>query len=448
MKENNKLKIFSSTRLIALGFLGIIFLGALVLMLPISSSTHQVTNFADALFTATTSVCVTGLVTVPTYAHWSLFGKLVILCLIQIGGLGVVTVTMTFFLILRKRITMKNRILIQESYNLNSLKGVVRLIYRILGATVLIEGLGAIGYSLYFIPQFGVIKGIFYSIFHSISAFCNAGIDVIGPSSFEPFVVNPWINLVTMMLIVTGGIGFTVLWDIYENKCKFYKLEFHSKIAIITTSCLIFGGTICFFILEFNNSKTMGNLGLTGKIIASFFQSITTRTAGFASINQADLTKASALITMFLMFIGGSPAGTAGGMKTTTFATLVLTVRSMIKGRSKTEAFGRHIPEVSVRTTLAVFSLGFTILFGGMLVLCVTEDAEFGVILFESVSAIGTAGLSAGLCSNLSIVGKFVLIFMMYVGRIGPITVVVALLKRQKNTRSLIEFPSGKIIIG
>ena len=454
MKENkNKKKNISSVRLIAVGFLGIILIGALILMLPISSASGEITNFFDALFTATTSVCVTGLVTVTTATHWSLFGKIVILCLIQIGGWGVVTVMMAFFIVIGRKITMKDRILIQEAYNLDTIQGMVKFIHKILQITVLVESAGAIGYSFVFIPKYGILKGIFYSIFHAVSAFCNAGIDIIGENSLEPYVIHPWMNFVTIFLIVFGGLGFTVIWDIYENvkkykKIRFKKLQFHSKIVLITTTILIGVGTILYFILEYHNEITMGNFTIGEKILASLFQSVTTRTAGFAAINQANLTRGSAWITILLMFIGGSPASTAGGMKTTSAATLVLTIRSMIKGRESTEAFGRCIPEHAVRTALSVFALGFTILFCGTTILCITEDADLSLILFETASAMGTAGLSAGLSANLSIIGKIVVIMIMYAGRIGPITVVMAVLHRRKNTHSIIELPEGKVIIG
>ena len=454
MKENKKKnKNISSVRLIAVGFLGIILIGALILMLPMASASGTVTNFFDALFTATTSVCVTGLVTVTTATHWSLFGKIVILCLIQIGGWGVVTVTMAFFIIIGKRLTMKDRILIQEAYNLDTIQGMVKFIHKILRITILAEGLGAIGYSFVFIPKYGIIKGIFYSVFHAVSAFCNAGIDIIGENSLEPYVVHPWINIVTIFLIVFGGLGFTVIWDIYENvkkykKICFKKLQFHSKIVIVTTIILISTGTILYFILEYHNETTMGNFSIGGKILASLFQSVTTRTAGFAAINQANLTRGSAWITILLMFIGGSPASTAGGMKTTSAATLVLTIRSMIKGRESTEVFGRHIPESAVRTSLSVFALGFSILFLGTTILCMTEDADLGLILFETASAMGTAGLSAGLSANLTTIGKVVMVMIMYAGRIGPITLVMAVLHKKKDTHSIIELPEGKVIIG
>lgn len=454
MKANKKKKKnILAVRLIAIGFLGIILIGALILMLPISSATGQITNFFDALFTATTSVCVTGLVTVTTATHWSLFGKIVILCLIQIGGLGVVTVMMVFFIVIGRRITMKERILIQEAYNLDTIQGMVKFIHKILRITVIVEGCGAIGYLFVFIPRYGLIKGIFYSIFHSISAFCNAGIDIIGENSLESYVTHPFMNFVTICLIVFGGLGFTVIWDIYEvvkkyRKFRFEKLQFHSKIVLTTTVVLISVGAVLYFILEYHNEKTIGNFNMGDKIIASLFQSVTTRTAGFAAMNQANLTRGSAWITIVLMFIGGSPASTAGGMKTTSAAVLVLTIRSMIKGRESTEAFGRCISENSVRTALSVFALGFTILFCGTTILCITEDADLSLILFETASAMGTSGLSAGLSANLSTIGKVVVIMIMYAGRIGPITIVMAVLHRRKDTHSIIELPEGKVIIG
>lgn len=452
-----KLKL-SRTQIIAYGFLGLILFGAFILMLPVSSADGTFTHPIDALFTSTTSVCVTGLVTLPVHSHWSLFGKIVIMCLIQLGGLGVVAMMVLFMLMLRKRITLKDRTLIQEAYAMDTPGGAVRLIIRIVRGTLLVEGVGAVCYAFQFIPEYGVAKGIFYSIFHAISAFCNAGIDLVGDSSFVPYVSNPLVNITTMLLIIAGGLGFTVWWDIVaavkrvrkekEKSHPFEHLTLHSKVVLTITTVLIFGGALLYFIFEFNNVKTFGNLSFGEKVLASFFQSVTTRTAGFCTVLQQDLTDASTLLTLILMFIGGSPAGTAGGIKTTTFGLVVLTIICVARGKKKTEVFGRSISEENTRTGLAVFGISMFIVFINITLLLLTDGQDFRDTAFEIVTAMGTVGLTRGITPDLTIIGKLIVIFTMYAGRIGPIAMVTAFGVKRIKATEVRELPEKRILIG
>ena len=320
----------STTHIILLSFLFAIFAGTILLCLPISSANGQSVNFIDALFTATTSTCVTGLVTVPTVSTWSTFGHVVILCLIQIGGLGIITIMSALMIMLHRKMGIGDQLLLQDAFNLNSLSGLSNFVKKVVIGTFIVEGVGALGYMTVFIPEFG-LKGIWISVFTSISAFCNAGIDIIAENSLCNYATNPIINIVTCCLIIFGGIGYIVWWDIIRliklskvKSIKFFRdLTLHSKIAITTTLILIIAGAWLIFIFEYHNPQTLQNYSLFEKIEISLFQSVTTRTAGFATMPQENLTNASSIICLFLMFIGGSPVGTAGGVKTVTIAVIV-----------------------------------------------------------------------------------------------------------------------------
>ena len=340
----------STTQTIMLSFLCVIILGSLLLSLPISSANGEPVPYLDALFTATTATCVTGLVTVTTATTWSVFGQAVILVLIQIGGLGVITILSSVMILLHKRMGLGDRLLLQDAFNLNSLSGIVRFVKRVMLGTFLVEGIGAILYMTVFVPEFG-LKGIWISVFTSISAFCNAGIDIIGENSLCNYATNPMINAVTGALIILSGIGYIVWWDVLQTgkksagkPKKFWKhLTLHSKIAIATTLILIFGGGLLIFLFEYSNPATIGNLGLFDKAQVSLFQSITTRTAGFASVPQENLTNGSSILCLLLMFIGGSPVGTAGGIKTVTFAVLVVSALATIQNKNEVTLFHRNI---------------------------------------------------------------------------------------------------------
>lgn len=471
--DKKKKCVLSTTRKIALGFLFIILVGTILLTLPISSATGEITNPIDALFATVTSVCVTGLVTVTTATHWSLFGKVVVLILIQLGGLGVICCGIGILILIKKRINLKDRMMIQESYGLDgeidggvvnsgtdkSLKGYDGLIKRIIRGTFIIEGIGAVLLSIRFVPDFGLGKGIWYSVFHSVSAFCNAGLDIIGDSSLIMYRGDVLVNLTICFLIITGGIGFIVWWDIIRviKQAKkagkwrgmlFKRLSLHSKLAITTTVILIIVGTIAFFVLEFNNSATMGNEPVGNKLLMSFFQSVTPRTAGYLTVLQENLTDASYIITMLLMLIGGSPMGTAGGLKTTTIAMVIMCVWGVVRGKKDTEVFERRISSENIRTGITVITISMATLVTAIIALTIIEPFPVKQIAFESVSAIATVGLGAGMTPFMTSAGKLILILLMYIGRVGPITMAMAFGAKRSRAMDGIELAEKKIIIG
>lgn len=448
----------TTTQMIVGGFMVAILLGATLLSLPISAKSGEFTNFIDALFTSTSAVCVTGLTTLVTIDHWSLFGQIVIIVLIQFGGLGVVTFATSILLILGKRITLQNRLLIQESYNLENLNGLVKLTIRIMKGTFIVEGIGAIIYMFQFIPEFGVAKGIWYSVFHSISSFCNAGFDLISSTGYIRYQSNVLVNLVTMGLIILGGIGFPVWWDVLHKlhltqkgkltpRKLFQKLDLHTKVTITMTILLITGGAFIVFINEHQNPGTLGNLSMFDKVMASFFQSVTFRTAGYYTIPQENLTVSTSLVGIILMFIGGSPSGTAGGIKTVTIAVLLLGAISSIRGKNEIEVFERKILDAYVKKALAVFFFSFTTLMVSTIALSLTMNRDLVDLLFETSSALGTVGLSRALTTELTTAGKIIILITMYLGRIGPISLALAL-NISKNKSCRVQMPSSKVIVG
>lgn len=445
------LKHLSTTHIVLLGFLFVILTGSLLLSLPISTTTGKSVPYIDALFTSTTATCVTGLVTLPTVKTWSVFGQAVILLLIQIGGLGVITIAAGLMVMLGKRIGIGNRILIQDSFNLNTLSGLVKFIKKVIIGTFVIEGMGAILYMVVFIPDFGA-KGIWISVFNSVSAFCNAGIDIISENSLCEYALNPIINFTTSLLIILGGIGFVVWWDlarvIKDKKCRHFKfLTLHSKIALSVTSFLIVAGTVLFFAFEYNNPITMQNYSLWEKLEASLFQSVTTRTAGFATIPQENFTNASALVSLILMFIGGSPVGTAGGVKTVTVLILLLTATSAIRNKRTVDVFNRQISLKSIKKAVGVFAASFTVMTVSTVFLLTVSNGNFLDILYETVSATATVGLTRNFTSTLNMMGKIIIIAAMYFGRVGPISLAVAL-GVKKGSGNVIENPVEEISVG
>ena len=448
---NKTIKHLSSAQVVLIGFLAIILAGSVLLCLPISSADGKVVSYVDALFTATTATCVTGLVTVPTVSTWSIFGQVIILLLIQIGGLGVITIAASIMMMLGKRIGIGNRILIQDSFNLNSLSGIVKFIKKVIIGTLIIEGIGTLLYMTVFVPDFG-IKGIWISVFNSVSAFCNAGIDIISENSLCDYALNPVINLTTSFLIISGGIGFVVWWDVIEiikNKKRRHLrfLSLHSKIAISATAVLIVVGTILFFIFEYNNPLTMQSYSLIEKVEASFFQSVTTRTAGFATIPQENFTNASSIVSLLLMFRGGSPVGTAGGIKTVTFVILLATAASVIKNKRTIDVFNRQISEKSIKKVIAVFATSFSVMTLSTILLSAASNADFLDVLYETVSATATVGLTRNFTASLNTVGKIIIIATMYFGRVGPISLAVAF-KMRKSSENIIENPIEEISVG
>ncbi len=461
LKERKYIKLqrINTTQAIVVGFLMVILVGTLLLMLPFSSATGECTNVVDALFTATSSVCVTGLVTLSTASHWSLFGKIVILVLIQLGGLGVITCVSMLIAVLGKKVTVTERRMIKDSYGLESMAGMVKFVKRVVKGTFVMEGLGTILFAIKFVPMFGPVEGVWKSLFLSVSAFCNAGMDILGEDSLMAYNDSILINTVTIVLIIFGGIGFTVWWDVCYSfsevrkrkslKNFFNRLTLHSKLAITISGILVFGGAILVFLFEYTNMKTIGSMTFGNKVLAALFQSVTFRTAGFYTIPQEALTNATVMLAYILMFIGGSPAGTAGGMKTTTVGMLLLTAISTAKSREDTESFGRRISIESIRMAMAVVVIGISMLFFGIMAMCIVmPETSMVDIIFEMVSAIATVGLSRNLTTSLTSVAKLLVIVTMYLGRIGPITIVVALTIRRRDKKGTVKLPEKKIIVG
>ncbi|MBQ4527221.1 MAG: potassium transporter KtrB [Clostridia bacterium] len=445
------IKRLSTTQIILAGFLMIILIGSVLLSLPLSSANGKAVPYVDALFTSTTATCVTGLVTLPTVSAWSTFGQAVILILIQIGGLGVITVAAGIMMMLGKRIGIDNRILIQDSFNLNSMSGMVKFIKKVIIGTFTVEAIGALLYMTVFVPDFG-LKGIWISVFTSVSAFCNAGIDIISENSLCDYALNPVVNITTSFLIITGGLGFVVWWDIArvitnKNRRRFRFLTLHSKIVLLVTAVLIFGGATLFFVFEYNNPLTIGNCSLAEKIEVSLFQSVTTRTAGFATVAQENLTNASSVLSLLLMFIGGSPAGTAGGIKTVTFLVIFVTALSAVRNKKTVDLYNRQISEKAIKKAVAVFVTSFTVMFVSTLLLCTVSDGAFLDILYETVSATATVGLTRNFTSTLGLLGKLIIILTMYFGRVGPISLAVAF-NSKKGSENIIANPVEEISVG
>ena len=463
MKEKNQDKRlrtrWNTMQILAIGFLGVILAGAVLLWLPVSNK--EPIQFVDALFTSVSAICVTGLMTITPATQFTIVGKLILMVLIQIGGLGVVACMALFFLLLRKKITVKERIVIQESYSADKLGGIVGMIRKVIIGTFWVEGVGAFFYALEFVPRYGWVKGVAYAIFHAISAFCNAGIDILGTNSLEYYVGNPLINFTTAVLIILGGLGFAVWYDVVENVkhiCHkevprhwwFTRLTLHSKIVIISTAFLLLAGTILIFAMEYHNGNTIGNMPLGEKLLSSFFQSVTTRTAGFSTFSQKGMHEESKFICCILMFIGGSQGGTAGGVKTATVAMLVLSCITMIRGGKDIECFGRRIEVENVRTGFVVVMISFLTLFVGTIGILILEpdSIPFLDILYESTSAIATVGLTANLTPILCRSSQCILMVLMYIGRVGPLTLALLFAGRKDSRERLRKLPKERITVG
>ncbi len=448
----------SPVQIIPASFFTAIAVGTILLLLPISSATGQFTDFITALFTATTSICVTGLVVVDTYAHWSLFGQIVILALIQMGGLGMIAIASTIMLLTHKKFSLTDRILLRDAFNLNSNNNLLNFLVRVLAGTFCVEFFGAVLYSFVFIPEFGVKKGLWCSVFNSISAFCNAGMDVIGPNSLGDYRSNPIVMSVTILLIILGGIGFVVWFDVLERTGEGIRKRFslrnvinrlseHTKLVLAFTFILLISGTFILLLLEYNNPNTIGNMSLGGKLANSFFESVTLRTAGFATFPQENLSKASCLVAYIYMFIGGSPIGTAGGVKTTTFFLLIMNVRSYLKDQNDNVIFHRRVSEDSMRKASAIiFVSTMAILLLGV-ILSIVNPVPLEDAFFEVVSACGTVGLSRGLTPSLGTAGRITIIVAMYLGRIGPISL-VALFSSTNSDSNKIKYSEGTFYVG
>ena len=443
-KKNVKLR---GVQILALGFLGVILVGALILTLPISTTKGESTNFLDALFTATSAVCVTGLIVVDTGTYWNAFGQTVIMILIEIGGLGFMSFTTLIAIILGKKITLRERLILQDAMNTFNIQGLVKMVRYVLILTVSVQFFGALLFSTQFVPEYGLGKGIFYSIFHSISAFCNAGFDILGKfNSLTSYNSNAVVILVASALIIIGGLGFTVWSELYSSK-SLRKVSLHSKMVILMTVVLVVGGTLLMFLFENNNINTIADMSFIDKVMNSFFASVTPRTAGFNSIPTDGMTTAGKFLTIILMFIGGSPGSTAGGIKTTTIGILIVTIVCVIQGREDAEVFKRRFSKDLVYKAFTLIFIGLSLVIVVTMLLSYTEKGvSFIALFYETVSAFGTAGLTLGLTSELSNIGKVLIIFMMYLGRVGPLTVVLSITRKKRNTG--IKYPEGKILIG
>lgn len=432
----------TNVEIIALGFAIVILVGTFLLLLPVSSD-H--TDFLDALFTATSATCVTGLVVYDTATHWTLFGQIVILLLIQIGGLGFITIGVFLATYLKKKISLRQRGLIEESVNSLKLAGGVKLVKHIIKGTFLFEGIGAIILSLVFIEDFGLLKGIYLGIFHAISAFCNAGFDILGTAdnafpSLTGYSGNILINVVIMLLIITGGIGFLTWDDIYRNKMNFKRYRMQSKIILMTTVCLIVFPAFFFFACD------LKNLPAGERLLAAMFQSVTTRTAGFNTIDISEMSEASKAVMILLMLIGGSPGSTAGGMKTTTFTVLILNAIATFRSQENAGAFGRRLEYHVIKNAATIAMLYFTLFFCGGVAISVYEGLPLLDCLYEAASAVGTVGLTLGVTPGLHVFSQVVLIILMYLGRVGGLTLIYAVFSgRNKGNAKL---PLEKITVG
>lgn len=438
----------TATRTIAVGFLGIILAGTVLLMLPIASADGKPAGLLTALFTATSATCVTGLVVVDTYSGWSVFGKVVLLGLIQIGGLGFMTIGVFVAVLMKKNIGLKERGILQESMNTLQIGGIVRLVRKITIGTLIIEGTGAVLLAIRFVPQMGWAEGICNGIFHSISAFCNAGFDLMGKteeySSLVSYSGDVLVNITVMALVITGGIGFLVWDDLQKKKLRVKEYLLHTKIVLVVTIALVLGGALLIYLFEREN--LMADMGAGEKILTSFFASVTARTAGFNTIDVGGMSASSKLVTVVLMFIGGSPGSTAGGIKTTTFAVMLIFVWANLRNSHGSNIFGRRLEEEEIRKASIVVTINLLLAVTAAVILCGIQSLPMEDVLLEVFSAIGTVGMSSGITRQLNVVSRIIIILLMYCGRIGSMTFALSFTERKKVAP--VQLPAEKIIIG
>ena len=422
-------------QLIAFGFFLLILCGALLLMLPISSRNGSATPFMTALFTATSATCVTGLILADTYTQWSTFGQIVILSLIQIGGLGFITIGTAVSMILRRKIGLKQRGWIKESFNVLDIGGVVRLIRLVLKGTLLFEGIGAIVLAIRFFPQMGLAQSIYYGILHSISAFCNAGFDLMGRyeqfSSFTAYYDDPVVCFTICALILIGGIGFIVWSDIAEHKWHFRKYALQTKMVLSASFVLVFGGALLFYFIEGN--RLYADMSTTGKICSAFFSAITPRTAGFNTTDTGALSEGGKLLTIILMFIGGGSGSTAGGVKMATIFVLLLHLRSTLTRSMGTNIYGRRIDDATVTKAAALLCTYLFCSLAATLAICSMQNFAIGDTLFEVVSAICTVGMSTGITGELNLASQMIIAFLMYIGRLGSLSFALSFTDHKKT---------------
>ncbi len=427
-----------------IGFAILILTGAALLTMPFVTENGESIGFVNALFTAGSASCVTGLTVVNTAYTFNFLGELIVIILIQIGGLGIMTLATIFPLVMRKKIGLTSRQILKEQLNLDTMSGIVRLLRYVLLFTLTVEGIGAALLATRFIPLYGLKNGLWYSIFHSISGFCNAGFDVLGDSIY-PFRGDFIINFTLMALVVIGGLGFFVTQEIINHK-KHNQLSTHTKLVLWMSGLLIILGALFFLIFEYTNTKTIAPEPFGVKVNQSFFQSVIARTAGFYSVPMGRLRDATSVLLISLMFIGGSPGSTAGGLKTTTFGVLIMTTICTIKGQEEPVLFGRHIPNRTIKKALALVIVSIALVFGVTFILTISEQANYIDLLFETVSAYATVGLTKGITPDLSTIGKLLITLTMYFGRVGPLTLGFAIVSR--GSKQLIRHPEANIAIG
>ncbi|OKP85958.1 Trk family potassium uptake protein [Paenibacillus sp. P46E] len=436
----------SPPQILVLGFAAVILTGTLLLMLPMSSTSGVSLKFIDALFTATSATCVTGLVVVDTGTYFTVFGQIVIMLLIQVGGLGFMTMATLFALVLKRRISLRDRLILQEAMNQSSMEGIVRLIRKVLIYSLVIEAAAAAILSLRWAFDMPLGRAVYFGIFHAVSMFNNAGFDIFGDyRSLTGYVNDPIVNFVVMFLIISGGIGFIVMSDLVEFRHT-RRLSLHSKVVLSMTAALILLGAVVIFVFEFTNSRTMGPLSFGGKIWAAFFQSVTPRTAGANTLDIGSLRQASQFFIVILMFIGASPGSTGGGIKTTTFTLMIGAVISMLRGREDIVLFRYRLAQERVFKALTITLLALLLVVSVSMILSTTEDRAFLMILFETTSAFATVGLSMGLTPELSQFGKILISLTMFAGRLGLLTLAYAI--GPKQGKQLYKYPEGKMIIG
>ncbi|MFV0380454.1 MAG: TrkH family potassium uptake protein [Anaerorhabdus sp.] len=452
-------KDFGAMPLLALSFLLVILTGTILLSLPFTNNINP-KSLLDNLFVATSATCVTGLVPFVIVEQYNIFGQIVLLIMMQIGGLGLMTLLATVLSLMKYKLFYAEKKMIQDSLSKGDLQDIPKFIKSILKYTLFFEGIGFVLICIRFIPEFGIADGLFKSLFLSVSAFCNAGIDNLGSISLGKYISDPLINFTVMALIITGGLGFIVWFELRKSiplllkkgsvlKKVFKSLTVHTRFVLLVTSILILSGTLLFFVLEFTNPQTIGLLSLPDKIMTSLFQSTTYRTAGFSTINFSHLNPSTKFISLLYMIIGGSPGGTAGGIKTTTFAMLFIFAFSVLKENDKINIFKREIPRITFMKAYAVFLTMLSAVFLAVFILTITENIGFIDIVFEVVSAIATVGLSTGVTSLLSSVGKSVIIVLMFIGRVGAITILLSVFSsKRKQKTSEVSYPHGELLIG
>ena len=429
-------KLFKDTlnppQVLALGFLSLIIIGSVLLNLPIASSSGKAIGYVNSLFTSASAVCVTGLTVLNTAKDFTPFGQLVIITLIQFGGLGIMTLATVGYIIMGKKISFKERLMIKEQLNTESIQGIVKLTKKVIGYTFFLEMMGSILLSLRFVPMYGLGKGVAFSIFHSISAYCNAGFDILGDSLLS-FQHDYYVLLVLSVLIIFGGLGFTVYADLLA-KDRLRKLTLHSKVVLIMTGSLLLIGTLSFLLFESTNPGTLAAMSFPQRLANSLFQSVSPRTAGFYCVDMSKIRETTIFSTIMLMFIGGSPGSTAGGVKTTTFACLLLTTISVVKGEEDVNCLKRRLPFETIKRAVSIFLIGLAIVFSTAIILTITDSSiKFINLLFESTSAFGTVGLTIGVTEKLSTLGRLIITLTMYIGRVGPLTMAYAFARKNKK---------------